>query len=160
MRVRGRENEDHVRRGFFEGFEKRGRGGFGELVHLVEDVDLPTPGCVVPGARDDVTNVVHAVVGSAVQFYDVQRRPFRDRETALAESTGVAVHGILTVEGLGENSRGRRLSGAARPRKEVGVGNSVVLHRTLERSNHVILSSKFSESGWSKAPIERGHPIE
>jgi len=68
------EYEHDVGRRFFQRLQERGGGGLGELVNLVEDVDLPASGRSVPGSRGDVANVIDTVVGRGVELGDVERR--------------------------------------------------------------------------------------
>ena len=122
-------------------------------MYFVEDVDLPTAGRSVPGAGNDLSNGVDAVVRRGVELDDIERRSFRDGEATGADSTGVTVNGILTVKGLGENARRRRFSGSARSRKEVRVRDAVAFDGSLQRAHDVVLAPQFGETSRAITPV-------
>src|SRR5580698_8645020 len=122
-------------------------------MHFVEDVDLPSSRRSVPGAGNDLTDGVDSVVGRGVEFDHIKGRPFGNGNATGTRSTGVTVVGILTVESLGENARGGRLSRSARPGKEVGVRDTVVFDRSLQGAYHVILAAQFGETPRAITPV-------
>jgi hypothetical protein len=114
----------------------------------------------VPRTRGDVADVVDTVVGRGVEFGHVKRRTFGDGNATRTLVAGVTVERIRAVEGLGEDARRRGLPRSARTRKQIGVGNSVVLHRSLKSTNHVVLTAKFDESPWAESSVKRGHTVD
>ena len=75
--------------------------------------------------------VVNTVVRRGVEFDDVKRRSFGDGEATGANSTRVAIDGILAVEGFGQNARRRRFSRPARSGKEICVRDAIVFDGSL-----------------------------
>jgi hypothetical protein len=66
VRVGGGQHEDNMGGGFLERLQQ-GRGGrLGQLVDLVEDVDLPATRRPVPSTRGDVSNVFNPIVRRGV----------------------------------------------------------------------------------------------
>ena len=159
VRVRRGQDEHDVTRGLFERLEQGSRRGLGELVDLVEDVDLPAPRGLVPRTGGDLADVVNAVVGGRVELGDVERGPARDRHATRALVARVAVNGVLTVQRLGEHARRRRLAGAAGSREEIGVHDAPVLDGPLERAYDVVLAADLGEATGPKAPIQRGDAL-
>ena len=67
-------------------------------------------------------------------------RPVVDRDAVRAGAVGLAVDGVLAVEHLGEDARGRGLARAARTAEEVGVADAVLGHRGAQRPHDVVLA--------------------
>jgi len=160
VRFRGRQHEDHVLGRLLKGLQERRRRRLGELMDLVEDVDLPAARRAVPRSGSDLTDIVDPVVRRGVELDDVQRRALGDRHTTGALVAGVAVERPLAVKGLGEDARGRGLAGAAGPREKVRVHHTVVLYRPLQGAHDMVLAPYFGESSRSEPPIERGHAVD
>ena len=59
------------------------------------------------------------------------------------------------VERLGEDARGARLPGAARPGEDVGVGDLVGLDRVAQRARHVVLADELGEGLRAVLPVQR-----
>jgi hypothetical protein len=147
LRVGRRQHEDHVLRRFLEGLQQSVRGPGGELVHLVDDVDLAAAaGAPVSDPVDQLPDLVDPVVGRGVDLDHVERGAVGDREARLALPVGLAVGArTAAVERLGQDAGGARLAGAARPGEEVGVAHSVVPDRVAERDRDVGLADEIAE---------------
>lgn len=118
----GGEDEHEVLRGFFEDLEQGVEGGDAQHVDLVHDVDaLFDAGGGEDGLVAQGADVVHAVVGGCVDLYDVHDRAVVNAAAGGALAAGVAVHGVLAVDGLGEYFGAAGLARAARTYEEVGV---------------------------------------
>ena len=89
--VGGGEHEHHVAGRFLQRLQQGAGGVGGQLVDLVDDVDLPA----APGAERDpgqqVPHLVQASVGGGVEFLDVHRRPAADVDAGRARAVGLAV---------------------------------------------------------------------
>ena len=133
-------HEHHVRGRFFEGLQQGGFGPSAQHVHFVED-EHPMPTRVAHGGSlDEFTNVVDAVVTRSVEFENVKTRTTLNGETRLAFTTRLALCWVGAVEHFGEDSRRRRLSGAARPRKEVCLAATIIRHGVAQGAHDVLLA--------------------
>ncbi len=157
------EDEQEVGRGLFDQLQQRVPGGIGELVRLVEDVDLVAPlDRLQDHALADLANVVDPALRSGVHLDHVEGGAVGDRHTYVAG----LVRGwrgsrrAHAVESLRENPRHRRLSGAARSGEEIRLSDLVVLDRVLERPHDRLLPDDLVEALRAVLPIERGHPAD
>ena len=128
------EDEDDVCGWLLQRFQKGVESGCGKHVHLVDDEDL-----VSADLRRDTClfhqrlDVFHTVVGGRIEFEDVQRTLLVKRLTALALIAGLTLgRGVLTVDGLGEDTGTSGLSHTARTAEEVGMGQFSALHGVLQ----------------------------
>ena len=79
---------------------------------LVHDVDpLADGGRGIDGLVPEGTDLVHTVVGGGVQLQHIQDGAVFDAPAGIALVAGVAVHGVLTVDGPGQNFGAGRLAG-------------------------------------------------
>ena len=133
-----------------------------EHVDLVHDVHLEA---AVDRREGDlvaqVAHVVDAAVGGGVHLDDVQRRAVGDGDAVAADAArrgGGAVPGAVgadAVERLGEDARGARLPGAARPGEDVGVGDLVGLDRVAQGARDVVLSDELGEGLGAVLSVQR-----
>ena len=122
---RGEHEDDEVGR-LLERLEERVPGVLGDLVRLVEDVDLASQFAGRVGeALAELADVVDAAVAGGVDLDEVERRALADRDARRAGVAGVAVLEVRAVERLGEDPRQRRLAGAARPDEQDGVRDPI-----------------------------------
>ena len=162
VRLGGRQHEDDVVRRLLERLEQRVEGLAREHVDLVDDVDLEA---AVDRREGDlvaqVAHVVDAAVGGGVHLDDVEGRAVGDGDAVAADAAGRgrrAVTGAVradAVERLGEDARGARLAGAARPREDVGVGDLVGLDRVAQGARDVVLSDELGEGLGAVLAVER-----
>ena len=110
----GRHHEDDVVGRLFQGLEQGVEGGVGDLVGLVEDVDLVlvARGAITGGVAQ-LADLVDAAVGGGVDFDDVDRVAGADLEAGIADVAGLG-------RGAGSDADGvRQLSAMARMRAMV-----------------------------------------
>ena len=154
------EDEDEVGRRLLDQLQQRLPGGVGELVRLVEDVDLvATLDRLEDDALADLADVVDAALRGSVHLDDVERRAVRDREADRACLVGLGRRAGRpgAVERLREDPRHRRLAGATRPGEEVRLAHLVVLDRVLQRPDDRLLPDDLVEPLRAVLPVERGH---
>ena len=93
-------------------------------------------GRLVPEGAD----LVHAVVGGGVQLQHVQDGPALDAQAGRAGVAGVAVHGVLAVDGPGQDLGAGGLAGAPGAGEEIGVAQTAGGHLPLERLGNMGLA--------------------
>ena len=146
LQLRRRENEHQVRRRLLQNLQQRVEGRGREHVHLVHDVHAlfdrrgREDGFFPQGAH-----VVHAVIRGRVQLHHVHDRPLADAAAGGAGAAGVPVHGVLAVDGLGEDARAGGLAGAAGADEDIGMGKAVVFHLIFQRLGDMLLPNDLIE---------------
>ena len=107
-----------------------------------------------PKRRNAGAEKTPAVVYQEVPHADQPAQPFgilvwsRARVDGLAGEAGparIAVHGMLAVDGLGEDLGAGGLSRAARPAEQVGVLQTICFHLIPQRPYDVVLPSDLRE---------------
>ncbi len=139
------EDEAGVRGRFFERLEKGVGGRAGDLVRLVDDVDL---GWELRGgvahAFAQIADIVDTAVAGGVDLDDVGGRVLVD---GAAIGAGVARPlagvGMEAVDGFGEEPGRRRLARAARTAEKICVRNAAERHRVAQRAHHVLLADEL-----------------
>ncbi len=121
------ENEDDIGRRFLKGLEESVESLLREHMDLIDDKHAV--GALRGGhlhLLDKLADVVDAVVGSGVEFYDIERSALVERTAAVALVASLSVGcRIGAVDGLGENSGAGSLADASRTAEEVAVGQTV-----------------------------------
>ena len=152
------EDEDEVRRRLLDQLQERVPRGVGELVRLVEDVDLEA---ALDRLEDDVladlADVVDPALARGVHLDHVERRAACDRDARVAGLVRGRRRALLAVERLGEDACERGLPGAARAGEEVGLAHLVVLDRVAEGPDYGLLADDLVEVLRPVLPVERGH---
>src|SRR5207244_12790425 len=122
--IRRREHEDDVRRRLLQSLQERIEGRLGQLVDLVDDVDLVAP------ARRRVLHVLaqrpdlfDASVRGAVDLDHVDERPGQALDAYGALAAGLGARTRRAEQGARQQARRRGLAAAARARESVGGGD-------------------------------------
>ncbi len=151
------EDEPHVGGGLLQRFQEGVPRKVGELVRLVDDVDLESParGRVLH-VLAEIADLLDAPVRRAVDLEHVERGARRDLEAAPALVAGLGLTGLpaLAVQGLRDEARRGGLAAPARAGEEVGVGDPVLGHRLLQRGADWILADQVSEALGPVLPSE------
>ena len=96
---------------------------------------------------NEVADIVDRVVGSSVEFVNVERALFVEREARFAFVAGFTIFAWLqTVDGLGEDACTSGLADASRSAEEVGVCEFAALDGILQRCGYGRLSDHAAES--------------
>ena len=157
------EDEDEVGRRLLDQLQERVERSVGELVRLVEDVDLVAAlDRLQDDALADLADVVDPALGGRVHLDDVQRRAGRDRQACVAGSVRIGSRAVSAVERLGEDARERRLARSARPREEVRLANVAGRDRVLQRADDGLLADHVVEPLRTIFAVERsqGGPVD
>ena len=110
-------------------------------MHLIDDVHpLFQHGGGIDRLLPQGTGVIDAAVGGGVQLRHVQQRTGVDAPAAVALAAGRTVHGVLAVDGLGEDTGAGGLAGAAGAGEKVGVPHAALRHLPLKRIGDMGLS--------------------
>ena len=116
-------DENHVRRRFFDCLQQGIERLVGQHVDFINDEDfVPIARWLDANIRNNhISNIVDARIGSRVDLQHVHRSAFRDFTTRRASSfvrsgAGRAgwSGGFVTIEGFGDQTRGRGLPYSAR----------------------------------------------
>ena len=124
-------------RGLFQRLEERVRGSAGDLMRLVDDVELRLEeGWRKPHPFPQLANVVDAAVAGGVDLDDVGRRAIVDRHAGRAIVAGTRIRiRIETVDRFREQASGGRFAGAPRTGEKVGMGYPIEPDRILQGTN-------------------------
>ncbi len=158
LELRRAEDEEEVGRRLLDKLQERVPGGVGELVRLVEDVDLVLAlDGLEHDAVADLANVVDPPLRGRVHLDHVERRPVRDRDACVAGVVGSRRRAVRAVDRFGEDARERRLARAARPGEEVRLADLAGRDRVRKRSHHRFLPDDVLEGLRAVLAVERGH---
>ena len=156
LQLGGGQNEQQVRRRLLHDLQQGVEGVLGEHVYLVDDIHaLFQHRGRVDGLLPQGAGIVHAAVGGSVQLGHVQQRSVVDAPAGGALVAGRAVHGMLAVDGLGQDPGAGGLSGAPGAGEQVGVPHLTVGHLTLQRVGDVLLPHHLGEGLGAIFAIER-----
>src|SRR4029453_13671156 len=99
------EDEDEVRRRLLDQLEERVPGGVGELVRLVEDINLEAaPARLQEPVLADLAGVVDPTLARGIHLDDVEGRARRDRSARVAGLVRRDGRALLAVQPLGEDA--------------------------------------------------------
>ncbi len=161
LRVGRGQHEHHVVGRLLQRLEQRRRRLLGELVDLVDDVDLPGPtGGAVRHPLEQAPHLADAPVRGGIQLEDVDRRAARDLRTRGAGVAGLAVFTPGgAVERLGQQPGRRRLAGAALPGEQIGVPDPAFSDGVAQCGAQRLLADQLSKGLGSVFPVQRhvGH---
>ena len=115
-----------------------------DLIDVV-DAELAHGGGVVDSLAEG-TDVVDRVVGSAVDFSDVEAAAFGDFLTDGLVGVEVGFGSALAVQGFGKDAGGGRFSRAARPDEKIGVGEPVLGDGVAQGADDVVLTEDVVKS--------------
>ncbi len=138
--------------------QERVPGRVGELVRLVEDVDLrPALDRLEHDALADLADVVDPALRGGVHLDHVERGAVRDRDAGVAGVVGLGGRAVLAVDRLGEDPGERGLAGAARAGEEVGLADLPGRDRVRQRPHHRFLPDDLRKGLRAILAVERGH---
>ena len=146
VRLRGGEDEHHVRGRFLQGLEQCIERFLGEHVHLVNvnDAVLPAGGGELHVVAQ-VADVIDTAVGSTVDFQHIQAAPLGNFLAHVLIRVEIHLRAAGAVERLGKDARGGGLARAARPHKEVGVRKAFLFNGVAQRAHNMIMAQHILE---------------
>ena len=146
-------NENRARRRLFQGLEEGVEGVHGKHVDFVNDddfiaaVDRLVFPCVPDGA-----DLFHAPVGRSVDLPDVDRAVLINASAKFALVAGRRGGAVLAVERFGQNPGRRRFAHAAHARKNIGLGDAVILDGVLKGLDDGLLADHLLKGLGSVLP--------
>ena len=145
-------------RGLLDQLQQRVERCVGELVRLVEDVDLvPALDRLQHDTLADLADVVDPALGCGVHLDHVERGAIGDRPAGVARLVGRRRGTVLAVQRLREDPRQGGLAGAARAGEQVRLADLPVRDRILERPHDGLLSDDLVEVLRAVLPVQGGH---
>ena len=152
------EHEDEVGRRLLDQLQEGVPGLRGQLVRLVDDVDLVAAlDRLQHGAVANLAHVVDAALRGRVHLDHVERAAVGDRLGDRRRRVEVRVRAALGVERLGENARHRGLPRSARPREQVCLPHLPVHDRVPQRPDDGFLADHVPEVERAVGAIQGGH---
>ena len=143
-----RKNKDGVTRGFLKCFKQGVKGGIGQHVDFVDDVD---PVRAMKRCEFDVftqfTDIVHAGVRRSVNLDDIHRVAPGDFNATWAGSTGMACGTLFTVKGLGQDARDSGFADSPHAGEDIGMGDAFAVDRIGECLHDMGLPQDFLKIG-------------
>ena len=123
-------------------------------MHLVDDVDLVFSlrrgiGYLV----DDLTDIVHTVVGSRIDLDDIHAGSRRNRLTNTAFPTGAVLCGVFAVHCFRKNFRHRSFTGTSRSGEQIRMADPVRPQLILQCGHDMILTLDIGKSIRTKLPV-------
>ena len=123
-------------------------------MHLVDDVDLVFSlrrgiGYLV----DDLTDIVHTVVGSRIDLDDIHAGSRRNRLTNTAFPTGAVLCGVFTVHCFRKNLCHRSLTGTSRSGEKIRMTDPVRPQLILQCGHDMILTFDIGKSIRAEFPV-------
>ena len=141
VQLGGGQNKQQMLRRLLQDLQQRVERRDGQHVYLVDDIHpLFQHGGGVYRFLPQRADLIDAIVGSGVQFRHIQQRPVVDAPAGVANAAGRAVHGMLTVDGLGQNAGAGSLAGAPGAGEQIGVPYPALRHLPLQGGGDVGLS--------------------
>ena len=124
-------------------------------MHFVDDIGTQTEsGGGVIDLLPDLSDVVHAVVGSGVDFRYIHGRIFQHGPAVFTLVAGIAVHRGKTVGRPGQNFGAGGLAGAPGAGEEIGMGQPPGLDLGLEGGGDVLLAHHIVKGDGSPFAIK------
>ena len=140
MRLRRRQNKNQICRRLLQRLEKSIKGARCQHMHLVDNIHL-----IAPLRRrilhfvNNLTDVVHTVIGRRVNFHDIHRRMRLYRLTHGTCPARTLRAWILAIHRFGKYFGNRRLTGASRPAEQIGMPDTICFYLVAERSHNMLL---------------------
>ena len=154
MHFRGRQYKNHIRWRLLQCFEQRIKGTYRKHMHLIDDINL-----ILSFRRrvrnffNNLTNVVHAVIGSRVNLYHIHAGSGRDSPAAATFAAGSVLGRVLTVYHAGKDLCHRCFAGTSGACKEIGMTLAIRLNLVLQSCNNMILSLHISKCCGTKFSV-------
>lgn len=146
VKLRGRENEDNMRRRLLYSFQQRVERRRRKHVHLVEDIHaVLTANRRVRKLVLKLVNVADAAVAGSVQLDDISGFVVGYLAAAFALKAGISACRVLAVQRHCEYLRAGGLAGAAASGEQVCVGVLPLGYLVFQRGDYLRLGNNVVE---------------
>ena len=160
--LRRRHHEHDVRRRLLDRLEQRVERVAGELVDLVDDVDLVSVAdrCHRQTGDDHLADVLHLRVGGGVDLQHIDIAPLGDLDARVACPARIRGRPGGAIQGPRQNPRGRRLPDAAGTREHERLGEAPLGQGVAQRPGGRLLPDDVIEPLRTVLACENlvGHP--
>ena len=124
-------------------------------MHFVDDVHLvPAELGRIVHLFQQLADFLHAAVAGRVHFVHVKGRAAFNHLAGRAFPAGVAVPGVLAVDGPRQDAGGAGFAGAAAAAEQVGVGNAARVHLVPQRAHDGLLAHHIRKSLGPPDPVQ------
>ena len=140
LRIGRGQNEDNVLRRFFKGLQQRAGSRRGQLVHLIDDIDLVMGHhrCQT-GPLNQITDIFHMRFVSRVDLDNIRVRAGRCCQAARTGSARFSV-GIFAQHGPGQQPGHGCLAGSAGTAEKISVADVARIHRVADGTDNIFLA--------------------
>ena len=150
LRLGRRENKLHMLGRLFQRLQKRIKRRRRQHMHFVDEINFVTAlGRSISNVLPQLAHVFHTVIARAIDLDHVETVACRNLPAVIAFSAWRDRRSFDAIERLRQDARGRCFADAARPDKEIGVGEPVLRDRVFQRARHVRLPDQIVKSLWS-----------
>ena len=125
-------------------------------MHLIDDVHFKFS--FRRGIRDlihDFTDVVHAIVGSRVNFYHIHAGTGSDCAAGRAFSAGTSIHRMFAVDTSGKQLCNGSFSRSSCAAEQICMTDTVRLNLILQSCHDRVLSFHFFKTGRTESSVHR-----
>ena len=156
VQLRGGQDKDQMLRRLLDDLEQGVEGRRREHMDLVDDVDpLLDLRRGIDGVVPQCADVVDAVVGGGVDLKDVHAGALLDAAAGGAVVAGVAVDGVLAVDGPRQNLGAGGLTGTPGAGEQIGMAQPPRGHLGLEGLGDALLAHDLVKGPGPVFPIQR-----
>src|SRR5271166_1192649 len=149
--LRCRHHEDDVTWRLLQRLQQRIEGGVGDLVRLVEDVNLETVARrTIARGLAQFANFVNAAVGGGVNLDYVHRVASANLKAGIAHAAGFG-HGMVlrpAIQRHGQDARDGGFADAPMAAEDIAVRNPLLLDGVLQGTSDVLLPDDVGEFLW------------
>jgi hypothetical protein len=142
-----RQDKFDVRRRLLERLQQRIEGRVGQLMGLVDNVNLEAVARrPVAQILDDRARIFNLAVSGAVDLVDVERAAAANLDAGRAFAARLRRRTVGAVQASRENPRRRSLADAANPGEQKRVRDAAAPERFAERAGRVLLADQLREA--------------
>ena len=158
LRIRGGQQELHIGRRLFQGFEQRIEAVTRQHVHLIDEVHLEAAaGRAVLHVVEQLPGVFHLGAGGRIDLQQIDEVALIDLAAGIAYAARVAADPLLAVEALGQDAGDGGLADPAGAAQQVGMMQPSLIQGIGQGGQHMLLANHlFKRMG---APFTRQNLI-
>jgi len=133
-----------MRRRLFQGLQQGVEGGIGNLVGLIENVNLlAVASRTIAGCIPQLADFVNATIGGGINFNDVHSAAGAYFRAGVAFAAGLSLGAIFfsaaAVQAHGQDAGNSRLPDATMSAEDIAVGDALLFDGIFEGARNVLL---------------------